>query len=59
MGSENKNAAQTYLELGWTGPHITWGSGYDLQVCISNEIAPEAYEALASCAEKLCVRELP
>lgn len=26
------NESETYLNLGWTGPHITFGSGYDVAV---------------------------
>lgn len=28
----NTSGSKTYIELGWTGGHITFGSGYDVAV---------------------------
>lgn len=30
----NRSGSKTYIELGWTGGHITMGSGYDVAVSI-------------------------
>ena len=32
MSSQTADSSSTYLELGWTSPHIKLGNGYDFGV---------------------------
>jgi hypothetical protein len=53
------NESETYLNLGWTGPHITFGSGYDVAVGCPERCRRmpklSSNEHIASQIMKLCI----
>ncbi|MCJ1396857.1 hypothetical protein MMC11_000047 [Xylographa trunciseda] len=50
--SSGLQSAQTYIDLGWTGPHITFGSGYDVAHRTLRSSALESFTPQSSSTDR-------